>query len=70
MTYRVYPELHIHRELGLYIAFGLRAYHRRRLLIHIPDVFCRHRQAAEFAALCNREQPSLIHLWDVIEDAL
>ncbi len=70
MTYHVYPELHFHRELGVYMAFGLRAYYQRQLLIHIPDVFYHRQQAQDFARLCNREQPALIHLWDVIEDAM
>lgn len=70
ITYRISPELHIRRELGIYLAFGLKMYRRRKLFMHIPDVFCRRSKAVAFARLCNREQPALIHLWDVIEDAM
>lgn len=70
ITYRISPELHFHREIGVYLTFGIRAYRRHRLLLHIPDVFCRHHQARAFAVICNREQPALLHLSDVIEDAI
>ncbi len=70
ITYRIRFELHIKRGIGLYGAFGLYAYRCQRLLFHIPDVFCRKKQAVHFATLCNREQPAFIHLFDIIEDAL
>lgn len=70
ITYRIHPEWHFERELGLYHSFGLKIYRHRRLFLHIPDVFCRRRNAQDFVTLCNREQPALIHLWDVLEDAM
>ncbi len=70
ITYRISTELHFERELGFYRSFGLKIYRRRKLFLHIPDVFCRRKKALSFARLCNREQPALIHLWDVIEDAI
>ncbi len=70
VTYRVRFELHIKHDIGLYGAFGLYAYRRHRLLFHIPDVFFRKAQASRFAALCNREQPAFIHLFDILEDWL
>ena len=70
ITYRITPEWHFERELGFYRSFGLKVYQRHRLFLHIPDIFCRRRKAQAFAQLCNREQPALIHLWDVIEDEL
>ncbi|MBE6763202.1 MAG: hypothetical protein E7553_02440 [Ruminococcaceae bacterium] len=70
ITYRISSEWHFGRELGLYHSFGLKVYLHRKLFLHIPDIFCRRRKAAAFARLCNREQPALVHLWDVIEDAL
>lgn len=70
ITYRIHPEWHFEKDLGVYRSFGLKMYKRRRLMLHIPDVFCRRQKAQDFARLCNREQPALIHLWDVIEDAI
>lgn len=68
ITYRIKAELHIKREIGVYIAFGIYLYRKHNLMLHIPDVFCRRRQADCFAAVCNREQPALVHLWDILED--
>lgn len=68
ITYRIKAEWHIQKEIGLYRAFGICLYRHRQLLLHIPDVFCRKQQALRFAAVCNREQPALVHVLDVIED--
>ncbi len=63
-------ELHFSRHIGIYRSYGLYLYSREKLFLHIPDVFCERRQAQHFITLCNREQPELVHLTELIEDAL
>ena len=70
ITYHIRPELHLHRHLGLYIAFGIRATCRGRLMFYVPDVFLKRHKAAAFATLCNREQPEWIHFRDILEDVI
>ncbi len=69
-TYRVHRELHFARHLGVYMAFGIGAYHQKQLTFRIADVFLNHSQAAAFVALCNREQPDWRHLYDILEDVM
>ncbi len=69
-TYSIRPELHIRKDLGLYIAYGIRARCCRRPVFCIADVFARRREALSFAALCNREQPDWRHIYDIIDDVI
>lgn len=69
-TYRVRRELHIRKGIGVYVAFGICAYHQKRLIFHIADVFLKLPQALAFAALCNREQPDWRHMYDILEDVM
>lgn len=70
MNYRIKRELHIRRDIGIYATFGILVCQKRRIVLHVPDVFFRRRQAEAFIRLCNREQPAFIHLFDIIEDAI
>ena len=40
------------------------------LLLSVPGIFCNLQKAIQFVSLCNDLKISLIHLHDVIEDAL
>jgi len=70
IEYRIKPELHISSLLGIYTAFGIQAYRQNRLLLYIPDVFCHRYDAERLVEMCNRLHLDVIHLKDVIEDAL
>ncbi len=70
ITFRTKPELHMARHLGIYRSYGIFVFLHRRLILHIPDVFCERDKADEFVRLCNAEQPELIHLEELIEDTL
>lgn len=70
MHYRIRRELHFRWDIGIYITFGILVCQKRRIVLHVPDVFFRRRQAQAFVHLCNREQPAFVHLFDVIEDAI
>jgi len=63
-------ELHWHKHIGIYIAYGIRACRGRTQIFHIPDVFCRRSDADSFVCLCNREQPEFPHIQELIEDVL
>ena len=69
-SYHMRTELHIRKDIGLYVAFGICAYNQNRLIFHIADIFLRRRQAIAFVALCNREQPDWRHMYDIIEDVI
>lgn len=70
IEYRIKSELHWSALLGLYTAFGIQAYRQNRLLLYVPDVFCHRRDAERLVELCNRLHLDVMHLKDVIEDAL
>ncbi|WP_295580376.1 hypothetical protein [uncultured Oscillibacter sp.] len=74
IVYQFDEERLCREELGSYTAFSICAYEvsggTRRLLLRIPDVFRSREKAAAFAARCNALQLSLIHLPDVMYDAL
>ena len=74
ITYETLEETLSKPELGTYTAFAIRAYEEKDgkqiTLSHISDVFLNKAEAEHFVELCNRLQLDIIHLPDVIEDAL
>ncbi len=70
MEYCIKREWHVRRDIGIYMTFGILVRHKRRTVLHVPDIFFRRHQAEAFVNLCNREQPAFIHLFDIIEDAI
>ena len=74
ITYQFVEETLTKPELGTYTAFAIRAYEekdgKQMIHSHISDVFLNKKEAEHFVELCNRLQLDIVHLPDVIEDAL
>ena len=69
----VQEEFHDH-DLGVYTAFGVCAYQiveqQQEQVAYIPDVFLSTETAQHFVEISNRLQLEIIHLREVIEDAI
>ena len=59
---------------GNYTSFGICAYeilnNDKKLVAYVPDIFLNKQDAEVLVDRCNSGKLSLIHLYDVIEDAL
>lgn len=54
-----------------HIVYGIQAIDENRtVLISFPDVFFDRRKANHFVNLCNKGMLSLLHLADIVEDAI
>lgn len=70
ITYYVQEENLYHTEIGFYTSFGILALQNDKLIGHVSDVFEDREKADTFVKLCNESQLDIIHLYDVIDDAL
>lgn len=61
-----------HSDIGNYTAFGICAYHNKtgKHVLSISDVFLNRNDAEALVQRCNLHKLSLVHLADVIEDAI
>ena len=74
VTYRVIEEKFNDGELGEYIAFGICAYEtngdKQEKVACVSDVFLNREVAEKLVDMCNELELEIIHLMDVIEDAI
>lgn len=74
VAYRAVQEEYHDHDLGVYTAFGVCAYQiieqQQEQVAYIPDVFLSTETAQHFVEICNRLQLEIIHLREVIEDAI
>jgi len=74
IIYRTKEEMLYHPEIGFYTAFGVAAFRetdgQKKLVEYVSDVFLEKEEAENFVVLCNELGLELIHLCDVIEDAI
>lgn len=55
----------------LYIGYGIDALNlENRIVISVPDIFLDESEAIRFADTCNALKLNIVHLYDVIEDAI
>lgn len=50
--------------------YGIDVYHKGCKLCEVKDITVDREKLERLISLCNREQLSLLHLWDVVEDFL
>ena len=73
--YRISVSLRTEEE-RTYTSYGISVYQNTpdeshpRLMRHIPDISLSLSRVAELVDRCNRLQPSLVHLDDLVEDCL
>lgn len=74
VAYQVVKEAMRNHEIGAYTAFGICAYHvertRKEKIAQYSDVFLNTEAAERFVAVCNKLQLDVVHLPEVIEDAI
>ena len=72
IRYKVVEASLHHPDAGDYIAFGICAYHDKtgHHVLSVSDVFLNRHDAEALVQRCNLHNLSLIHLPDVIEDAI
>lgn len=75
IQYRAIKEYHYQKDIGEYIVWGIKGYRSsdeipETAAVYIPNVFESEKEAVEFARLCTREELSLLHLKDVVDDYL
>lgn len=71
MAYRVtHSPTRIAAEGGLVDTYGIAAYRKGRKLCQIADITADRGRLERLVEICNREELSLCHLYDVVEDFL
>ena len=70
-TYRLRKDLVLDEEGKEYIVYGIEAVNRgKKILSSFSDIFFDRQKAETFVKLCNESKLELIHLADVVEDAI
>ena len=70
-TYHLRTDFILDEEGNKHIVYGVSAIQTDgTILMSVSDVFFDAQQAKAFVACCNQYEVSLIHLMDVIDDAL
>lgn len=71
LRYHVVKETLYHEDIGLYESYGFSIVDERGIEVkHISDISTEAPFVEKLAEVCEREQVSLLHIFDVIEDAL
>ena len=72
ISFKVIEESLHHPDVGIYTAFGICAYHDKsgKHVVSVSDVFLNRKDAEALVQRCNLHKLSLVHLADVIEDAI
>ena len=74
VIYQTVEETLWNPHVGTYKAFGICAYQmdkeEKQVMAHIPDVFFDQEAAQRLVDICNRLELDVVHLHDVVEDAL
>ena len=69
--YQVVKERLYHCDIGNYTSYGIRVLNSHgEELLFVSDVSVDKNKVEEFAALCEKEQPSLLHVMDLIYDLI
>lgn len=74
VIYQTVEETCWNPSVGMYRAFGICAYceekGEKQIIAHIKDVFFDQTTAQRLVDICNRLKLDVVHLYDVVEDAL
>ena len=74
IKYQAVKEQHHHPDIGTYMAWGIKGWRtsgkERTGTVYISDIFLCEKDAEHFASLCTRQDVSLSHLSDIVEDYL
>ena len=66
--YRLMAETHWMKEVGNYVSYGVQVREGGEVLCTISDLSLDKNRVADFVERCNREEVSVLHIQDVIDD--
>lgn len=66
--YMLMKESHWLAEVGNYVSYGIQARDGEEVLCTISDISMDGKRVGELVDRCNRENLSVVHMQDVIED--
>ena len=66
--YRLMAETHWMEEVGNYVSYGVQVCKGDEVLCTISDLSLDKNRVADFVERCNREELSVLHIQDVIDD--
>ncbi|MBQ8372615.1 MAG: hypothetical protein IJX38_06750 [Clostridia bacterium] len=71
VTYKTYADTFIHEEVGEYVGYGIIALDENGVeLDRVPDVALDEAFVEDLAKSMTDNGVSLLHLWEVVEDAI
>ena len=66
--YRLTVETHWMEEVENYVSYGVQVCEGEEVLCTISDISLDQNRVADFVERCNREELSVLHIQDVIDD--